>query len=202
MKSSPLSTEHGSTHNHLDRMPPIIPEKMNAEQRQAYEALASGPRGGVQGPFIPLLRSPELMNRLQRVGEYLRFDSSLDVRLSEFAILLVARRWSQRFEWSVHYPLAARAGIPIAVLDALAEGRRPVGLSSPEETIYDLCDELFRTAGVSDSTYDRAIEHLGEKGVIDLLGMIGYFTTVSFIMNVAHTPVRDPEVNPLRAFPL
>src|SRR6516165_10152512 len=100
-----------SSSNIFERLPPITADKMNDEQRQAADALAAGPRGGVKGPFIALLRSPELMNRLQRVGEYLRFDSSLDTRARELAILLVARRWSQQFEWSVHYPLAARAGI-------------------------------------------------------------------------------------------
>jgi 4-carboxymuconolactone decarboxylase len=191
-----------SSSNIFERLPPITADKMNDEQRQAADALAAGPRGGVKGPFIALLRSPELMNRLQRVGEYLRFDSSLDTRTRELTILLVARRWSQQFEWSVHYPLAARAGIRGAVLDALAEGRRPAGLTSSEETVYDFCDELFRTAGVSDSTYEHAIEQFGEKGVVDLLGIIGYFTTVSLILNVAHTPARGSEVTPLPAYPL
>jgi len=183
-------------------MPPIPADKMTEAQKKAAAELAAGPRGGVRGPFIPLLRSPELMDRLQKVGEYLRYQSSLETRLNEFVMLIVARHWSQQFEWCVHYPLALKAGLDRGVADAVAEGRRPRGMAEDEELAHDFCDELFRTHGVSDATYRSAVDRFGEQSVIDLLGLIGYFTTVSMVMNVAHTPPPDdPSVSPLGALP-
>jgi 4-carboxymuconolactone decarboxylase len=183
-------------------MPPLAPEQMTEAQRAVAAELASGPRGGVRGPFIPLLRSPELMNRLQKVGEYLRYQSALERRLSEFVILITSRQWTQQFEWSVHVPLARAAGLEAGIAEALADGRRPSGMAADEEIAYDFCDELFRTYGVSETTYQRAIAQFREQGVIDLLGIVGYFTTVSMVMNVAHTRApEDGRVAPLAAFP-
>jgi 4-carboxymuconolactone decarboxylase len=177
-------------------------DRMDAAQRAAAEALIAGPRGAVFGPFIPLMRSPELLNRLQKVGEYLRFDSVLDKRISEFVMLIVSRQWTQQFEWCMHYPLALKAGVRREALDALAEGRRPVGMAEDEEAAYELCDELARNHGVSDPTYARAVEAFGEQGVVDLLGLAGYFTTVSMLMNVARTPpMADASAAPLAPFP-
>ena len=186
----------------VDRMPPLDPAAMTAAQQEAARELAAGPRGGVKGPFIPLLRSPELMDRLQKVGEYLRFRSSLQARISEFLMLVVSRQWTQQFEWRVHVPLALKAGLKQEAVQSLAEGRRPAGMAQDEEVAYEFCDELFRTKGVSEATYRRAVRQFGEHGVIDLLGLVGYFTTVSMVMNVAHTPPpKDDSVAALRAFP-
>ena len=186
----------------VDRMPPLNPREMNEEQKKAAAELAAGPRGGVRGPFIPLLRSPELMSRLQKVGEYLRYHNALDTKLNEFVMLIVSRHWTQQFEWAVHYPLALKAGLNREVADALAAGARPQGMKPDEEIAYDFCDELFRTHGVSDPTYRRAVAKLSERGVIDLLGLVGYFTTVSMVMNVAHTPPpEDQSVTALAPFP-
>jgi 4-carboxymuconolactone decarboxylase len=176
---------------------------MTEVQRRAADELAAGPRKGVKGPFIALLRSPELMDRLQKVGEYLRFASSLETRISEFIMLIVAREWSQQFEWAVHVPLGRKAGLGDETLAALGEGRRPEGMARDEAIVYDFCDELLRTKGVSEPTYRRAVAQFGEPGVIDMLGVAGYFTTVSMIMNVAHTPAeRDANVQALRPYPL
>lgn len=186
-----------------ERMPPLHPDSMDDAQKAAAQELIAGPRGGVKGPFIPLMRSPELMSRLQKVGEYLRFQSALETRVNEFVMLVVSRHWTQQFEWFVHYPLALKAGVKREALDALAEGRRPTGMADDEEIAYDLCDELFRTHGVCDTTYRRAVGKFGERGVLDMLGLVGYFSTVSMIMNVAHTPPQpDPSVKPLASFPL
>ena len=185
-----------------DRMPPLTHERMTAEQKAAAAELAAGPRGGVKGPFIPLLRSPELMRRLQKVGEYLRYQSVLEPRLSEFVMLIVSRQWTQQFEWAIHHPLALRAGLEPGIAAALAEGRRPPGMPEDAEIAYDLCDELYRTHGVSDATYQRALRRCGEQGVIDILGLVGYFTTVSMLLNVARTPrPADAGVAPLAPFP-
>lgn len=187
----------------IDRLPPLRPDHMTEPQKKAAAELAAGPRGGVKGPFIPLLRSPELMDRLQKVGEYLRFHSALEPRLSEFVMLIVSRQWTQQFEWAIHYPLALKAGLARASADALAHGRRPQGMREDEEIAYDFCDELERTRGVSEATYRRAVGKLGEPGVVDLLGLVGYFSTVSMVMNVAGTPPPPGSgVAPLGPFPL
>jgi 4-carboxymuconolactone decarboxylase len=187
-----------------ERMPPLDPAVMNEAQRKAAQAVAAGPRGGVKGPFIPLLRSPELMDRLQKVGEYLRFHSSLQPWISELLVLVVARQWTQQFEWFVHVPLALDAGVKPETVASLAEGRRPDSMTADEEIAYDFCTELVRTRGVSEPTYRRAVQGFGEQGVVDMLGVLGYFTTVSMVMNVAHTPPPkdDERVTPLRSLPL
>jgi 4-carboxymuconolactone decarboxylase len=184
-----------------DRMPPLPLDKMTAAQRKAAEELTAGPRKGVTGPFVPLLRAPELMDRLQRVGEYLRFQSSLEARISELIMLIVSRVWTQQFEWGVHVPLGLKAGLSEEIIRAIGEGRRPPAMRPDEETAHDFCDELLRTKGVCDFTYRRAVEAFGERGVIDLLGVAGYFITVSMVMNVAHTPPPHAGVSPLPPFP-
>lgn len=185
-----------------ERMPPLADDQMDEVQKAAAAALIAGPRGAVFGPFIPLMRSPELMDRMQKVGEYLRFQSSLETRINEFVMLIVSRQWTQQFEWCMHYPLAQKAGVRTDVLDALGQGRRPPGMAPDEEAAYDLCDELDRTRGVSDATYARAVELFGERGVLDMLGLIGYFTTVSMVMNVARTPpLATSSTTPLAPFP-
>jgi 4-carboxymuconolactone decarboxylase len=186
-----------------ERMPALAQDQMDDVQKAAAQELINGPRGAVFGPFIPLLRSPELMNRLQKVGEYIRYQSSLDTRINEFVMLIVSRQWTQQFEWCMHYPLALKAGMKQEILDALAQGRRPAGMAADEEIAYEVCDELERTPGVSDATYARAVECFGERGLLDMLGLIGYFSTVSMVMNVARTPpMKDTSVTPLAPYPL
>jgi 4-carboxymuconolactone decarboxylase len=186
-----------------ERMPALPMDVMDEAQKAAAQELINGPRGAVFGPFIPLLRSPELMNRLQKVGEYLRYQSALDPRINEFVMLIVSRQWTQQFEWCMHYPLALKAGIRQPVLDALAEGRQPPEMAEDEAIAYAVCDELQRMHGVSDGTYGRAVACFGERGLLDMLGLIGYFTTVSMVMNVARTPPqKETTVTPLAPFPL
>jgi 4-carboxymuconolactone decarboxylase len=185
-----------------ERMPALAMENMDEAQQAAARELIAGPRGAVFGPFIPLLRSPELMNRLQKVGEYLRFQSALEPRISEWVMLIVSRQWTQQFEWCMHTPLALKAGIKVETLDGLTQGRRPSGMAEDEAVAYDLCDELARNKGISDDTYARAVAAFGERGVIDMLGLAGYFTTVSMVMNVARTPPqKETAVTPLAPFP-
>lgn len=186
-----------------ERMPALKMEEMDDAQKAAAQELINGPRGAVFGPFIPLMRSPELMNRLQKVGEYLRYHSALETRINEWVMLIVSRQWTQQFEWCMHYPLALKAGVKQEVLDALAQGRRPSAMAEDEAIAYDLCDELARTHGVSDETYRRAVEAFGERGVVDMVSLAGYFTTVSMVMNVARTPPqKETTVTPLASYPL
>lgn len=176
---------------HPDRLPPLTREQMDAAQQAAADELIAGPRKGVKGPFIPLLRSPELLARLQKVGEYLRFQNALPARLSEFATLVVSRAWTQQFEWCVHVPLSLSAGTSQETIDALRAGRRPEGMSPDEAMVYDFTLELTHHHGVSDDTYRRCVEAFGERGTVDLVGTIGYFTWMAMILNVAHTPAAE-----------
>jgi 4-carboxymuconolactone decarboxylase len=174
-----------------DRMPPLAREHMDAAQQAAADELIAGPRKAVKGPFIPLLRSPDLMARVQKVGEYLRFGSTLPPRLTEFATLVVARAWTQHFEWFVHVPLALKAGTAAQAIDDLREGRRPRALSEDESRVHDFVQELLAQRGVSDATYADALAAFGERGVVELTSLVGYFAMLSMVLNVAHTP---PEV--------
>ena len=118
-------------------------------------------------------------------------------------MLIVSRQWTQQFEWAVHVPLALKAGLAPQTVDSLADGRRPEGMAKDEALAYDVCDELVRTKGLSDATYRNAVDRFGERGVIDMLGVIGYFTTVSMVLNVGHIPrAAAPEVAPLKALPM
>jgi 4-carboxymuconolactone decarboxylase len=174
---------------------------MTAAQRQAAREISAGRRGGVYGPFVPALRSPELTRRLQALGEYLRYDNSLQPRLREMVILVIAREWTQEFEWDVHAPSALTAGLPPATIAAIADGRRPDAMGEDEASIWDFISELLHTRGVSDATYARSVSVLGEQGVIDLIGTVGYYTTLAMIMNVARTPLPEGRAPVLRRLP-
>ena len=184
-----------------DRMPPIPADKMTDAQKKAAADLVAGPRGALGGPFIPLLRSPEFMTRLQKTGEYLRFNSKLGSRLNEFVILVTARVWTQQFEWNAHAPLALKAGVNQEIIDAVRDGRRPAGMDEDQEIAYDFLMELHHNRSVSDAIYARAVKKFGEQGVIDLVGVTGYYTMLSMIMNVARTPLPTGETLPLAPFP-
>lgn len=184
-----------------DRMPPLDRNGLDDAQRKAAADLAAGPRKGVFGPFIPLLRSPELMDRMQRVGEYLRFGSSVPAKLNELAMCLTARHTTNQFEWAVHHAGAEKAGVARATLLAIAEGRHPEGLPEDEALVHAFVAELLARHGVSDATYARALDRFGERGVIDLTALVGYFLAVCLVMNVAHTPAPESDVAALEAFP-
>lgn len=186
-----------------DRMPPIPKEKMTEAQKQALEELTSGPRGavGASGPFVPLLRSPEFMSRMQKTGEYLRFHNSIGQKLTEFVILITARQWTQQYEYDAHQPLGLKAGVRQELINAITEGRRPEGMAPDEEAAYDFCTELRQNQSVSDATYARAVSKFGEQGVIDVTGLVGYYTTLAMIMNVARSPLPEGKKAPLARFP-
>jgi 4-carboxymuconolactone decarboxylase len=173
-----------------DRMPPLTDDAMTDEQRQCAREIAAGPRGAVYGPFIPLLRSPELAAHAQRMGEYLRYRSAIGT-LSELAILVVARAWSQPVEWAIHAPIALTVGIAAETIEAIAANTRPRGLPDDQQIVYDFCSELSTDRSVSDATYARTKARFGEKGVIDLAGLNGYYTLLAMVLNVACTPVPE-----------
>ena len=171
-----------------DRLPPIAAPQLTAAQREAVEAFRTARGAEVSGPFHPLLRSPELMTRTRAMGDYLRFKSALPPRLSEFVILLTARAWTQQYEWNAHYPIAVKAGVKRDILDAIADGRRPDGMSDEETILYEFCLELHHDKAVSDRTYARAVKAFGEQGVIDTIGITGYYTMLAMTLNTARTP--------------
>ena len=182
-------------------MPPIPADKMTEAQKKAAAELAAGPRGGFRGPFVPLVRSPELMNRVQKVGEYLRYNNSLPQKLVEMTVLMTARRWTQQFEWNAHYPLALKAGLKKEVAEAIAEGRHPAGMAEDEETAYNFTTELNQNGSVSDPTYARAVSAFKEQGVIDLIAVNGYYSLLGMVMGVARTPLAPGDVPMLKPFP-
>jgi 4-carboxymuconolactone decarboxylase len=184
-----------------ERMSRIAPEKMTEAQRKAAEELAAGPRGEVRGPFNVLLRSPELMSPLQKVGEYLRFRCELDRRIAEMATLIAARHWTQNYEWSAHHPLALKAGLKPEIAQAIADGRRPTGMAQDEEIVHDLLTEALQNKGVSDVTYERAIGEFGERNVVDLLAIAGYYALLAMLLNVSRTALPEGKQPGMPHFP-
>ena len=185
-----------------DRMPPIAEADLTEAQAAAvtdFKQTRNTPH--VLGPFVPLLRSPELLRRAQRVGEYLRFHSALPPRLSEMAILVAARHWCQQYEWAIHSALAREAGLAAAVIDAIAEGRRPIGMADDEAALHDFCLELLQHQSISDPTYARAVALFEERGVIDTIGILGYYSLLAMVMNTVRTPLRKGMEPALRPFP-
>jgi 4-carboxymuconolactone decarboxylase len=180
-----------------DRLPPLPLGGLSEEQQRYAEAIIKGPRGALFGPFVPLIRSPELMDCAQRMGEYLRYRNAIGTRLSELAILVTARQWTQQVEWAIHAPIAAQTGIAPAVIAAIADGRRPDAMRDDEAVVHDFCVELHSRKAVSDATWAHALALFGEKGVVDLLGINGYYTFLSMVMNGARTPALPSSVAPL-----
>ncbi len=179
-----------------DRLPPIPHDAMTPEQQRAADALVRGRRGALFGPFVPLLRSPELLDRAQRLGEYLRYDSALPARLRELAILVTARHFRQAFEWHVHAPAGIDAGLASECLAEMAAGRRPQALRPDEAVVHDFCAELHSAHEVRDETYAAALALLGERGVVDLCGVCGYYGLLALVMNAARTPLPEGAAPP------
>lgn len=183
-----------------ERMPPIPLEQMSDAQKKVAADLAQS-RGSVRGPFGAMLRSPELADCMQKVGQYVRFKCGLDKRINRLAGMLATRHWSNQYEWNGHLPYAVEAGIDRALIDAVAEGRRPSCMRDDEAVVYDFITELYATKSVSDATYARARAQFGEGGIIDLLGVVGYYATNAMIMNVARTAVPGSDPMPLVPLP-
>ncbi len=171
-----------------DRLPPIPPAQWTAAQREVAQAMIAGPRGAVLAPFVPLLRSPELANHVQRLGEHLRYRSAIGVRLTELAILVTSSEWQQPVEWAIHVPIAEREGIARSTISALERRERPANLPDDQAAVYDVCIELHRARRVSDPTWARAVALFGEQGVVDLIGINGYYALLAMVMNAARTP--------------
>ena len=171
-----------------ERLPTIPPAQYTGEQKQAAADFASARKVPVFGPFEPLMYSPQVMSTARAMGDYLRYKSAIGNTLSELVILMTAHEWMQSYEWSLHYSIALKAGIRKEVAGAIALGRRPTAMSPDEETVFDFTDELLRKKQVSDATFERAKTRLGMKGVVDMTGIVGYYTFLAMQLNVAQYP--------------
>ena len=170
-----------------DRMPPIPSEKLTDAQKKASAEFEVARKVPVFGPFVPLLRSPEFMLAASNMGLYLRYRTSLPLKINEFVILITSREWSQQVEWEIHYPIAVKAGLSKDIAEAIAEGRRPENMPEEEQIAYDFSTELHRNKSVSDVTYAKALAKFGEQGVTDMAGTNGYYTLLAMSMNTART---------------
>ena len=181
-----------------ERMAEIPLDKMTPAQRAVADAIMSGPRGGLRGPFNTWLRSPELADRLQKVGEYLRFNTSLDKRVNEMAILLTAQFWGSQYEWYAHAPLALKAGLDPAIVAAIGAGRKPENMKDDEAIVWEFTTQLRRDHAVDDATYTRAVAKFGEQGITDLIAVNGYYDVVSMTLNIARVAPPAGEQLPFR----
>ena len=172
-----------------ERLPTIPLAQYTDEQKKAAEDFAAARKVPVFGPFEPLMHSPQVMSQARAMGDYLRYHSAVGNTLSELAILVTAREWSQDYEWYVHHPIALKAGIKPEVAAAIADGRRPAGMSDDEEIVYDFSTELHRNKRVSDRTFERAEKRFGKKGVVDLTGINAYYALLAMQLNVAQYPM-------------
>lgn len=190
------------------RFQQIPVDRLTAEQRTLYDAIRSGPRaklansgasqpGPLGGPFNVWLRSPGIGDCIQRLGEEIRFRSSLPAKLNELAIIITGRMWTSHYEWHAHCKLAIDAGLDPAIAQDIAQKRRPAKMDADETIVYDFSMELHETQGVSDATYGRALDRFGERGVMDLIAANGFYTLVSMCLNVDRTPLPAGVTSPL-----
>jgi 4-carboxymuconolactone decarboxylase len=169
-------------------------DELTPAQRELCAAIASGPRGTFKfsGPFAIWLHAPELGKLAQALGAHCRYQTSLSPRLSEFAILATARKWRAQYEWQAHAPMAEKAGVSAKTIGDLKAGRKPAGAAADERAIYDFIDELYRTRRVSDRTYGRVHKLIGTTGIVELVGILGYYALISMTLNVFRAAT-DPE---------
>lgn len=172
-----------------ERLPPMPPAQYSEEQKQAAADFEAARKVPVFGPFEPMMYSPQVMSLARAMGDYLRYKSAIGNTLSELAILITAHAWTQNYEWAVHYPIALKAGIRKEVADDIAAGRRPKAMNPDEATVFNFTSELLKNKKVSDASFEGARSRFGPKGVVDLTGIVGYYTFLAMQLNVAKYPV-------------
>jgi 4-carboxymuconolactone decarboxylase len=175
----------------MSRLPALDPQTLSPAQSEAYNRIATGARGGVRGPFLALLHSPVLAAKVEQLGVYVRFQCAVPERLRELAILAVARHWRCDYEWYAHAPIAERLGVPEAALARLGRGEDPGFEERGEILVQEYCATLLREGQVSQPLYDQLHEMLGQQGIVDLTGLVGYYTMLALTLN-AHA-IRVPE---------
>ncbi len=183
-----------------DRFKPLTYEEMTPAQKTMIDHLLAGERAGLGGPFNVLLRSPEMGDLGQQLGATMRFHSSLPTPVRETVILITGRFWGAQYEWIAHKRAALQAGVNPAIIDAIAAGKRPTSMPADVEAAYNFLTELFKTKQVSDATFQAAKDHFGERGVVDIIGLSGWYTIVSMALDVDRYPLAkgvEPELKPL-----
>ena len=182
----------------IPRVEVLAEDKLTAVQRTLLDSIRSGPRGGsisIRGPFAVFLHAPEFGELAQKLGGFLRYQTAVPPRLSEFAILVTAKLWRAQYEWFAHVPQAERAGVAKETISDLHKGRVPKSLPKDERAIYDFIQELYKTRRVSDKTYKRVQAVLGDSATVELVGILGYYVMIGMILNVYR--MMPPEDSPL-----
>jgi 4-carboxymuconolactone decarboxylase len=180
-----------------DRFAPLTYDQMTPAQQAMIDHLLTGERTSLGGPFNILLRSPEMGDRAQQFGASMRFHAALPKPALETVIILTARYWTAQFEWTAHKRAALQAGVNPAIVDAIADGKRPSGMDPDLEAAYNFTSELLKTKQVSDATFAAAKTRFGEKGVVDMIALNGWYSMVSMALNVDRYPVDQPDLKPL-----
>jgi 4-carboxymuconolactone decarboxylase len=181
-----------------DRFKPLTFDQMTPEQKTMTTNLLNGPRRGMGGPFNVLLRSPEMGDLAQKLGEYARFRPAVPAKLRELAIIVTARHWTSHYEWYAHRRAAASAGLSESIITAIAERKRPTGMQPDEEAVYNFANEMLETKQVSDATFKAVVDRFGEKGAVDIIGVMGYYQLVSMLLNVDRYPLPNGAAQELK----
>ena len=191
--AAPLAAQESS------RFKALTAEQLTPEQKIWADAITAPPRNAKFGnpPYRAYIQSPELATRLSALSDYLRWKTSLPPRLSEMAILITAREWTAQYEWFAHYPLAIKGGLDVRIADTIALGRRPEGMKPDETALYDLVTDLYRDKKVSDASYKAAKDAFGERGIMDIIAIIGYYDLVSMTLNTMEANMPNDSVKPL-----
>jgi 4-carboxymuconolactone decarboxylase len=175
------------------RIKDLTAKNMNADQRKIADEITAGPRGKLQGPLKVWLHSPALADKAQRLGQFCRYETSLPTHLSELAILVTGRFWSAEFEWYAHKKIGLDAGLDPDLVEAIRQRKAPTFKGDAERIVYDFATQLHRDHRVGDETYAEALNEFGETGVVDLVGILGYYTLISMTLNTFHVPLPDGE---------
>jgi 4-carboxymuconolactone decarboxylase len=182
-----------------NRFPPLKWDQMTPEQKKMVEAILAGDRSTLGGPFNVLLRSPEMGTLAAQMGGLMRFHSSIPSKLNEMAIIITARHWTSQYEWYVHRQAAAQAGLAEAKIKAIAEGRRPEGMDTDEQLVYTFCTEMLETKQLGDVTFNAVKARWGERGMVDLIGVMSWYQMVSMSLNADRYPLPDGVAAELKA---
>lgn len=183
----------------MSRYREITTAEMTPAQQRVHDQIVAGRRGRFGGPFQLLIRAPEICELAAQMGEHLRWGTSLPARLSELAIIATARFWRAQYEWHAHAPLAEKAGVPAAAIEAIRTGGEPQFTAADEALVYRLCREIFRTQRLSEASFKEAIAAFGEAGLVEIVAIIGYYTLIGNTLNVfqvalpAGAPLPFPE---------
>lgn len=177
----------------MARLPPLDPDALTGRKKEVFDEITQGPRLGVSGPFTALLLKPEVADRVQALGARLRFEGALPARLREIAVLVTARFWGADHEWAAHAPIAQKEGVPVAVIEAIADGRRPDFDDARDAAVYRFCSEILETHEAGDETYADVLDALGLEGVVEITALVGYYALLAMVLNTFRIEPEDPD---------